>query len=84
MGRRPGRKETYAGRRSIGSYRLSGLNDAGLTLMFEPIAFTGNGQNAGVVQQAVEQRCRQRGIVGKGSVHCPKGRLLVTISEPRS
>ena len=41
-------------------------------MMLEPVTFPGNRQDAGVVQQAIKQRRRQRGILRKGCIPLPK------------
>lgn len=67
--------EAHAARRSIGRRHLSDLNHAGLALMLEPVTFSGNRQDAGVVQQMIQQRRRQHGILRKGRIPLPKGQI---------
>ena len=81
-GRRPNRKDAYDARRSIGGRRLSDLNHAGLTLMLEPVTFPGDRQDAGMVQQAIQQRCGQRGILRKGRI--PLSKRQIAGDDPRS
>ena len=40
---------------------------AGFALVFQPEALAGDLHDVGMVQQAVEHRCRQRLVVGKGA-----------------
>ena len=69
----------------IGGVPLSVLNHTGLTLMLEPITFSSNRHNTRMVQEAIQQCSRQRGILGKGRIPLAKRQVaMVTISEPRS
>lgn len=56
------------------------LNHTGLTLMLEPITFSSNRHNTRMVQEAIQQCSRQRGILGKDRSHWPNGRLRVTMN----
>ena len=74
VGRRPNRKDVPPSRRSRCCYFLD-LNHPGLTLMFESVTFAGNRHDARVVQQAIQQRCGQRGILGKGRIPLTEGQI---------
>lgn len=48
---------------------------AGLALVFETIAFPGDGQDMGVMQQAIQQCGGERRVLGKGMVPLSKGQI---------
>src|SRR6185437_7715555 len=53
------------------SWRLSSLwacHDAGPPFVLQPIALAGNLHDGGVMQDAVEHRCRQDGVAGEGLI----------------
>jgi hypothetical protein len=52
--------------------------------VLEPLALPGDRHDVGMMQQPVEQRRGQRGILREGAVLLSEDRLLVTIRLPRS
>lgn len=55
-------------RTSSGLVGPDGLNDSGLPPVLEPVALAGNGHDVSVMQQPVQQRRRQRGVLRKRRV----------------
>ena len=51
------------------------MHHAGLALVLAPVGLTGNRHDVGVMQQAVEQRCRHCCNLRKRGVSLPKGQI---------